>query len=95
MLSSLGMGAAFEPGKADFSNMTDLPENIYLSRVVQKTFVEVGERGTVAAAVTGVMAGATSAPSDTFELEVNRPFLFVIEDQRTGSILFIGAVERL
>ncbi|HZG87208.1 serpin family protein [Paenibacillus sp.] len=95
MLSSLGMGVAFEAGSADFPNMTDLPENIYLSQVMQKTFVEVGERGTVAAAVTGVVAEVTSAPSETFELEVNRPFLFVIEDHRTGSILFIGAVERL
>jgi len=95
MLSSLGMGAAFDPGSAEFSGMTDLPENVFLSQVIQKTFVEVGERGTVAAAVTGVMAGVTSAPAETFELEVNRPFIFVIEDHRTGSILFVGAVERL
>jgi len=91
-LKALGMELAFDPDRADFDAMIDLPENVYISEVKQKTFVDVAERGTVAAAVTGVTMETASAPSKTFDLVVDRPFLFAIHDSRTDSILFLGTV---
>jgi serpin B len=92
-LKVLGMEVAFDPSRADFLGIADVgPERLYLSRVLQKTFVEVNEEGTEAAAVTGVGVGVTSLPP-TFT--VNRPFLFVIRERLTGTILFIGQVNVL
>ena len=91
-LAAMGMKSAFDPAVADFSGMA--PE-LHISAVRQKTFVEVKEEGTEAAAVTGVaMAGAALAmpPPEHFEMIVDRPFLFLIEDNRTGTILFMGVV---
>ena len=53
------------------------------------------EDGTEAAAATAVIAGVTSAPVDVVKLTVDRPFLFFIEDSRTGAILFAGAVNTI
>lgn len=91
-LKALGMGAAFEPSTANFENMAPIPPVISISRVLHKTFVEVNEKGTEAAAVTAVEAVATSAPTDFFQLEVNRPFFFTIEEDTTGALLFLGSV---
>ncbi|WP_158299226.1 serpin family protein [Paenibacillus antri] len=93
-LDNLGMGVAFDDKAADFSRMTELTGNnaVFLKQVQQKVFVDVQEQGTVAAAVTSVEAGVTSAPVVSFELEANRPFFFAIRDDRTGAILFMGAV---
>ncbi|WP_309120145.1 serpin family protein [Paenibacillus sp.] len=93
-LKNLGMGVAFDDKAADFSRMTELTGNntVFLKQVQQKTFVDVQEQGTVAAAVTSVEVGVVSAPVVSFELEANRPFFFAIRDDRTGAILFMGAV---
>lgn len=93
-LVSLGMEAAFNPDEADFSAMSEgAPDNdVHIAEVKQKTYVDVAEQGTVAAAATSVIMGATSAPSLSFDLVVDRPFVFAIHDGRTDSILFIGAV---
>lgn len=91
-LQALGMKSAFDMKKADFSGIAP---QLYISTVLQKTFVEVKEEGTEAAAVTGIvmMAGAAPMPKpNPFEMIVNRPFLFLIEDSKTGTILFIGTV---
>jgi len=95
LLKTLGMGKAFDPDLADFIEMIDLGVPVYLSEVKQKAVVDVDEQGTVAAAVTSVEVAAESAPPDLFRLVFDRPFVFVIEDERTGSILFVGAVENL
>jgi serpin B len=88
-LTRLGMGPAFDPATADFSPMS--PEPLVLTTVVQKTFIQVDEAGTEAAAVTGGAVGITSArPPLTFR--VDRPFAFTISDTETGAILFLGAV---
>jgi len=91
-LQALGMKTAFERGQADLSGIA--PE-LYISAVLQKTFVEVKEEGTEAAAVTGVSIMASAVrmpPPNQFNMIVDRPFLFVIKDDQTGTILFIGMV---
>ena len=90
-LSTLGMEIAFEPAAADFSGM-DGTRNLYITDVLHKAFVEVDEAGTEAAAATAVVVGATSAPTEPVEFTIDRPFVFLIRDIQTGSILFLGRV---
>ena len=89
-LKALGMKAAF--GKADFSGISDrLP---FISAVRQKAFVEVNEERTEAAAVTAVALseGIDMNPPKPFQMIVDRPFLFLIEDRQTKTVLFMGVV---
>jgi serpin B len=87
-LRLMGMTAAFDPEDADFSGMTGNKE-LYLSAVVHKAFVDVNEEGTEAAAATGVIVETTSVRiTPTFRAD--HPFLFLIRDNTTGSILFLG-----
>lgn len=88
-LKALGMPEAFTPS-ADFSKITGVP-NIYISDVQHKTFVSVDEAGTEAAAVTSVEMVLTSIQSFT----VNQPFLVAIREAHSGSILFIGRINKL
>ena len=92
-LKALGMRQAFDQ-RADFSAMAETREGLYVSEVWQKSFVDVNEEGTEAAAVTGVRMTALAAmrPLQPFELIVDRPFFFVIEDSQTQSVLFMGVV---
>lgn len=92
-LKELGMKTAFDPDKADFSGMS--PEPLHISAALQKAFVEVKEEGTEAAAVTGIGmmdAGIPETPPKRFSMIVDRPFLFLIEDNQTGTILFMGLI---
>jgi serpin B len=89
-LVALGMPLAFQPGAADFSGMTGT-RDFNLSAVVHKAFVEVEEKGTEAAAATGVVAvtaAVIATPPPVFRAD--HPFFFLIRDIRTGSILFLG-----
>jgi serpin B len=88
-LSDLGMPLAFSAA-ADFSGMNKDRERLYLSAVVHKAFVEVNEEGTEAAAATGVVVKARAAPADPVVFRADRPFLFLIRDGRSGSVLFLG-----
>jgi len=88
VLKALGMTIAFEPLEADFSNMAPGLQ-AFISRVKHKTFIEVDEEGTEAAAVTSVEVGVTSAPP-TFV--VDHPFVFAIRERLSGTILFIGRI---
>jgi serine protease inhibitor len=90
-LTALGMGEAFSD-KADFSG---IGKNLAISSVKQKTFVEVSEEGTEAAAATsvGIIAlSAISKPEPPFSMVVDRPFFTCIRDNQTGSILFMGSI---
>ena len=92
-LMELGMKEAFDENHANFSNMIKEDEQIYISHVKQKTFIEVNEEGTEAAATTSVELKNTSAPVDgPFYMEVNRPFLFTINDEDTDTIVFMGSI---
>ena len=89
-LQALGMKLAFDMDKADFSGIAP---GLFISHARQKTFVEVKEEGTEAAAVTGVAMeslGIAMPPPNPFQMIVDRPFLFLIEDNQTGTILFMG-----
>ncbi len=89
-LTSMGMPNAFG-NKADFSGM-DGTKNLYLTSVVHQAFVDVNEKGTEAAAATGVIVGTRSIapPSPTFRAD--HPFIFLIRHNLSGSILFIGRI---
>jgi serpin B len=90
-LTSLGMKDAFAPGLADFSGM-DGKKDLYIQDVVHKAFIAVDEAGTEAAAASGVIVGTTAVPSDIVKLDINRPFIYLIHDIQTGTILFLGRV---
>ncbi len=90
-LTALGMKDAFVPDKANFSGM-DGTENLFISAVVHKAFVYVNEAGTEAAAATGVVIGVTSMPREPVVFRADHPFVFLIRDAKTGSILFLGRV---
>ncbi len=90
-LRSLGMAIAFDDQQADFSRMAAPPIQLFLSSVLQKTFVDVNEEGTEAAAATAVQVGVTSLPL-TFEMRVDRPFLVAIRERFSGTLLFLGQV---
>ena len=95
-LIALGMGEAFDPGRADFSQMAPItPSNrLFITDVRHKSWCEVNEEGTVAAAATSVAIGVTSArpPEEKFSMKVDRPFFFAIRDNQTGVLLFMGSV---
>lgn len=91
-LTTLGMGIAFDQSRADFSRMVsleDLGANLYIDKVSHKTFIEVNEEGTEAAAVTVVGIVKTSLPP---QFTVDRPFFFAIRDNETKTVLFMGTV---
>ena len=90
-LKALGMSIAFDPNHADFAAMTDRPA--YISEVQHKTFMEVNEAGTEAAAATSVTVTTRAAlPQPPFQMTVDRPFFYAIQDETTGTILFTGAI---
>lgn len=89
LLIDMGMGSAFDPARADFSNISDI--NIFISLVKHKSFVEVNEEGTEAAAVTIIGFETTSIPSTPY-VDFSRPFLFVIRENKSNGVLFVGKV---
>jgi len=89
-LTALGMGDAFAPGAADFSGM-DGAKDLFIQDVVHKAYISVDEAGTEAAAATGVIVGLTAMP-DTVQVDIDSPFIFLIRDIETGTVLFVGRV---
>jgi len=97
-LKALGLSHAFDPASADFWAMVkQSPDlSVYISRVIHKTMMEVEETGTKAAAATAVMMGVTSMapmePPPHFTMRVDRPFMVVLRDVPSDTILFLGQV---
>ncbi len=89
-LTEMGMPVAFS-ADADFSGMTG-NQDLFIDEVIHKAFVSVDEAGTEAAAATAVIMRLTAVPGTPIEFTVDRPFIFLIRDIETGSILFIGRV---
>lgn len=91
-LRTLGIRDAFVAGTADFSGM-DGTRDLFITSVVHKAFVAVDEKGTEAAAATGIVVGVTSMPMEPPpEFRADRPFVFAIRERATGAILFMGRV---
>ena len=93
-LQAMGMELPFSEGAADFTGLNEIPDT-YISDVLHKTFIEVDEGGTKAAAVTAViMAGNAAAPDpeEPKEIRLDRPFIFMILDNSTNLPVFIGYV---
>lgn len=88
-LSEMGMPDAFTPGVADLSGM-DGTKDLYISAVEHKAYIDVDENGTEAAAATAIVVGITSMPIEVNKLTIDRPFVYFIIDNQTGSILFMG-----
>ncbi len=96
-LADMGMPTAFTEGTADFSPMvTDESVNLYISKVIHKTYIELDENGTKAAAVTAVeMKTESAALEDVKEVKeviLDRPFVYAIVDVETGIPVFMGTV---
>jgi serpin B len=94
-LRALGMKDAFDADRADFSGMDGRPHWLYISAVLHKAYIDMNEKGTEAAAATAVTVEAASAKAveePPREFRADHPFLFLIRDSTTGSILFMGRV---
>ncbi len=90
-LADMGMGIAFTDS-ADFRGIADA--DLYISQVVHKTFLRIDEKGTEAAAATGVEVELTSAPLvEPPIFRADHPFFFVLREKASGAILFIGRIE--
>jgi serpin B len=84
------MPTAFTPA-ADFSGM-DGSRDLSIGRVIHQAFIEVNEEGTEAAAATAVVTRLTSAPMKEIEFRADHPFMFVIQENGAGTVLFVGRV---
>ena len=94
VLSAMGMPTAFKRAKSDFSGISET-EKIFIDVVFHKSFIEVNEKGTEAAAATGFGGAAGGLPKEipfTPAFEANRPFIYLIRDRNSGAILFLGRV---
>lgn len=101
-LEGMGMPNAFDDRKAEFQGMDGRSclagddECLYISGVAHKAFLAVDEAGTEAAAATAVIVGITRAELEPpVEMAIDRPFIFLIRDQESGTVLFLGRVVRL
>jgi len=94
-LKALGMEVAFDANAADFSGMTG-GRDLFISAVIHKAFVDVNEEGTEAAAATGVIMEPTGAliqePKEPPVFRADHPFVFMIRDNRSGAIMFLGRI---
>ena len=90
ILTEMGMKKAFEAGVADFSKIAN--EDLYISSAVHKSYIDVNENGTEAAAVTSITISTTSIGNEPPKIyfNVNKPFVFAITEKGTNAILFIG-----
>ncbi|MEX0862337.1 serpin family protein [Nitrosopumilus sp.] len=89
ILFTMGIHVAFDSNTADFSGISER-DPIFIDSAIHKTFVSVDEKGTEAAAATGINARLQSGPPNTFRAD--HPFVFIIQDDSNGNILFMGRV---
>jgi serpin B len=88
-LEAMGMTDAFNFRRADFSRM-DGTTDLYITSALHKAYVDVNEEGTEAAAATAVIIGLESAVGQSYTIKLDHPFLFLIRDNATGTMLFVG-----
>ena len=92
-LTAMGLGVAFT-GAAEFPYLVEETNDLFISRVIHQTFIDVNEKGTEAAAVTVVEIRETSVPEEPPLLKLDRPFLYVIREKTSNAIVFMGKVGR-
>ncbi len=93
VLSGMGMSDAFDPERADFGRLGGSENgNLFITRVMHKTFLSVGEKGTRAGAATVVEVGDGAAPGEPKEVCLDRPFVYMLVDCETGTPFFIGTM---
>ena len=86
---NMGIITAFDEKNADFTKMFD-KGNMWFTKTIHKTFIDVDEKGTEAAAVTAIGMAGSSLPPEPIELKFNKPFYFAIRDNTSGETLFMG-----
>lgn len=91
VLAAMGMGIAFDRDKANFAKISR-EGPLWISEVKHKTFVDVNEEGTEAAAVTSIGIALASMEPSGFVMRVDRPFIFAIRERQSGTILFLGKI---
>jgi serine protease inhibitor len=91
-LKTMGMIDAFVFGQANFAGMDGRPNWLFIGAVIHQAYVDVNEQGTEAAAATAVVGGLGGAGALPPTFRADHPFLFLIQENKTGSILFIGRV---
>ena len=97
IMNSLGIQRAFDPDSAEFNEMITNPNgNVYLGLIKQKSKIIVSEEGTEAAAVTigGTFTTSLPQPSEPVTFHADRPFIYLIQEERSKAIFFIGAKVR-
>jgi len=90
-LKALGIEQAFDAQLADFSGMTG-EKDLYISDVIHKAYIDVNEEGTEAAAATAIGLSTTSMPSQSYEITLDHPFIYVIYERTTNTVVFMGRV---
>ncbi len=92
-LKNLGLGVAFSPDEADFTRMTP-SKDVWISRVIHQSFIDVQEEGTEAAAATIVemVERSSGGGASAIPFKANRPFVYLIKENSTGAIVFLGKV---
>jgi len=96
LLKSMGVKSIFNPDSSDLSNI-DGKRDLVVSKVIHKAYIDVNEEGTEAAAATAVIVGKSLAPkpiSEPVHFVANHPFIFIIRDTNTNTILFMGRIIR-
>jgi len=90
-LAAMGMPDAFDAQKADFSGMTGKPD-LMISSVLHQATIDVNEKGTEAAAATVVVMNMASMPGESYTIRLDKPFIYVIYETTTNTIVFMGRV---
>ncbi len=94
ILLDMGLTSAFDPETADFSKVGSSEENIFISRVLHKTYIKVNEMGTEAAAATGVELSTSAMPPEDYETVcLDHPFVYAIVDLDTQLPIFLGVFD--
>jgi serpin B len=92
IMKNLGIKLAFDQDNADLSGIANIPPRLFVTAAIHKAFVEVNEEGTEAAAATGIGVSVTSLGHEPPVFRADHPFVFLIQDNETGLILFMGKI---
>ncbi len=90
-MKALGIHQAFDSQAADFTGISDKMD-LYITDVLHKAYIDVNEEGTEAAAATAIAVGTTSMPADSWDITFDHPFIYVIYETTTNTVVFMGRV---